>query len=141
MAQVLLFTGALVFFVFGANHGILTLRDLSLPRTFTPTDESVRRAMQKSRLAINPRTNLWDAWLGFNLSHSLGLVLFGGGLIVAAWRHFPVFAQSPLMQVTALVVAAAYLILSVRFWFWVPAIGVGVGLACFLTAAFLLYAT
>ena len=140
MAQVLLFTGALIFFVFGANHGILTLRDLSLPRTFTPTDESVRHAMQESRLALNPHTNVWDTWLGLHLSHSLGLVLFGGGLITIAWLHFPVFAQSPLMQVTALVVAAAYLILSVRFWFRVPAIGAGIGLACFLVSAFLLHA-
>ena len=140
MAQVLLFTGALIFFVFGAYHGILTLRDLSLPRAFTPTDESVRRAMQESRVALNPRVNLWEAWLGFNLSHSLGLVLFGGGLITIAWLHFPVFAQSPSMQVTALVVAAAYLILSVRFFFRGPAIGTGIGLACFLTSAFLLHA-
>ena len=140
MARILLFTGALIFFALGACHGILTLRDLSLPRSFTPTDESVRRAMQESRLALNPRINLWEAWLGFNFSHSLGLLLFGGGLIVIAWRHFPVFAQSPSMQVTAFVVAAAYLVLSVRFWFQVPAIGTGIGLACFLASVFLLHA-
>lgn len=140
MAQVLLFTGAVIFFVFGAYHGIFTLRDLPLPRTFTPTDEGVRRAMQRSRVALDPRINLWDAWLGFNLSHSLGLVLFGGGLITVAWLHFPLFARSPSMQVAALVVSAAYLILSARFWFRVPAIGTGLGLACFLTSIFLLHA-
>ena len=140
MAQVLLFIGAVIFFIFGVSHGILTLRDFSLPRTFTPTDESVRRAMQNSKVAIDPRANLWDTWLGLNLSHSLGLVLFGGSLITVAWRHFPSFAQSPLMQVAALVVAAAYLILAARFWFRKPAIGAGIGLACFLASAFLLHA-
>lgn len=140
MAQVLLFAGALIFFVFGAYHGFFTLRDLSLPRTFTPTDEGVRRAMQGSRVALDRRINLWDAWLGFNLSHSLGLILFGGGLIAIAWLHFPAFARSPSLQVTATVVAAAYLILSARFWFRVPAIGVGIGLACFLASVFLLCA-
>jgi hypothetical protein len=139
MARALLFMGALIFFALGVYHGILTLRDLSLPRAFTPTDEGVRRAMQESRLALNPRVNLWEAWIGFNLSHSLGVVLFGGGLITIAWLHFPVFARSPSMQVAALAVAAAYLILSLRFWFWVPAIGVGIGLACFLASIFLLY--
>lgn len=140
MAQVSLLMGALIFFVFGVYHGIFTLRDLSPPRTFTPTDEGVRRAMQKSRVALDSRINLWDAWLGFNLSHSLGLVLFGGGLVAIAWLHFPVFARSPSVQVAALVVAAAYLILSARFWFRVPAIGVGIGLACFLASTLLLHA-
>lgn len=140
MAQVFLFAGALIFFVLGAYHGILTLRDLSHPRAFTPTDEGVRRAMQGSRLALSRRVNLWEAWLGFNLSHSLGLVLFGGGLIAIAWLHFPAFARSPAVQATALAVAAAYLILSVRFFFRAPAIGVGIGLACFLASAFLLHA-
>ena len=32
MAQVLLFIGAVIFFVFGVSHGILTLRDLSVPK-------------------------------------------------------------------------------------------------------------
>ena len=140
MARALLFTGALIFFALGVYHGTLTLRDLSLPRAFTPTDESVRRAMQGARLALNPRINLWEAWIGFNLSHSLGLVLFGGGLITIAWLHFSAFARSPSMQVTVLVVAAAYPILSVCFWFWVPALGTGLALGCFLASAFIIHA-
>lgn len=137
MAQVLLITGAAVFFVLGAAHGILTLRDLSLPRTFTPTDESVRHAMQKSRVAIHPRVNLWKAWLGFNLSHSLGLILFAGTTALIAWRYFPAFAQSPLMQVAVLAVAAAYFVLSVRFWFPAPAVGAAVGFFFFLGSVIL----
>jgi hypothetical protein len=62
MARYLLLTGAGIFLLFGCAHGILALRDLWLPRTFTPTDDSVRHAMQDSRVAINPHTNVWDAW-------------------------------------------------------------------------------
>ncbi len=141
MSQILLAAGALIFLALGAGHAVLTLRDLSVPRAFTPTDPSLRRAMQESTLALSPRLNFWNAWLGFNLSHSLGLVLFGGGLITVAWLHFPAYAQSLSMQVAAAVVAGAYLVLSLRFWFWGPVAGTGIGLVCFLTAAFLLHAT
>ena len=85
----------------------------------------------------NPRANLWQAWLGFNLSHSLGIVLFGGGLLLLDWLHFPVFAASHLLQGVAVVVAATYLVLSLRFWFWGPALGSGLSLLCILAAVVL----
>ena len=34
--------------------------------------------MQQSAIALNPSINLWRAWMGFNLTHSLGAVMFGG---------------------------------------------------------------
>jgi len=137
MAQILLAIGGTIFLVLGTLHGVLTLRDVAKPRAFTPTDDAVRIAMQGARLALNPRANLWQVWLGFNLSHSLGIVLFGGGLLLLAWLHFPVFAASPLLQGAAVVVAAAYLVLSLRFWFWGPALGSGLSLLCILAAVVL----
>ncbi len=134
MAQVLLALAGAIFLVLGTLHGVLTLRDVARPRAFTPTDDRVRVAMQGARLAFNPRANLWEAWLGFNLSHSLGVVLFGGGVLVLAWFAFPVFAASHLLQGAIAVVATAYLVLSLRFWFWGPAVGSGVSLLCILVA-------
>lgn len=134
MAQALLAGAGLIFLVMGTLHGLLTLRDLGNPRAFTPTDESVRFAMQNARLAFNPRANLWLAWLGFNLSHSVGVVLSGGGLLLLAGPCFPVFAASHLVQGFAAGVAAVYLVLSLRFWFWGPALGSGVALLCILAA-------
>ena len=134
MAQILVVLGASVFTVLGAAHGLLTLRDLAQPRAFTPTDESVRFAMQAAKLALNPRLNVWKAWLGFNLSHSLGLLVFGGGLLAVAVWHFDAFASSRVLQGVSLGVAATYLTLSLRFWFWGPALGSGVSVTCFLVA-------
>lgn len=134
MAQILLAIGSTIILMLGTLHGVLTLRDVGKPRAFTPTDDAVRIAMQGARLVFNPRINLWQAWLGFNLSHSLGIVLFGGGLLFLALFHFPVFAASHLLQGAAVVVAAAYLALALRFWFWGPALGAGLSLFCILAA-------
>jgi hypothetical protein len=137
MASVLLAIGGAIFLALGTVHGVLTLRDVWTPRAFTPTDAAVRVAMQSARLAFDPRVNVWQAWLGFNLSHSLGIVLFGGALLLLAWLHFPVFAASRLLQGVAVVVAATYLALSLRFWFWKPALASGLSLLCILAAVVL----
>lgn len=138
IAQALVIAGASIFLILGVLHGVLTLQDLSHPRTFTPPDVQLRQAMQKSSIAIHPQTNLWKAWLGFNLSHSLGLVVFGGTFLVIGFFYFPLFAQTLWIQSCALLVAAAYLILSLTFWFSKPAIGSGIALTCFSIASGLL---
>jgi len=134
LAQILLAIAGAVFLVMGTLHGVLTLRDVRRPRAFTPTDDAVRLAMQGTRLAFNPRANFWQAWLGFNLSHSLGAALFGGCLVLLAWSHFSAFATSPLLQAAAVGVAASYFAVSLRFWFWGPTLGSGLSLVFLLGA-------
>ena len=138
MAQLSLTVGAAILCVLGLAHGVLTLRDMRQPRAFTPTDSAVREAMKTARLALNPRVNLWQAWLGFNLSHSLGVLVFGGALLWLGSRHLDVFRESVVVQSGAVGIAAIYFLLSIRFWYWGPALGTGLALACFITAISLL---
>ncbi|HEX8452247.1 MAG TPA: hypothetical protein VF647_09140 [Longimicrobium sp.] len=140
MAQALVISGGSIFLLLGVLHGILTLRDLRNPRTFTPRDPELRRAMQRSSIAIHPATNLWKAWMGFNFSHSLGLMLFGGAFLYVGVFVPAAFAESPLLQGCAVGVSAIYLVLSLLFWFSKPAVGSGLALACFILAAIQAYA-
>ena len=134
MGQILLAAAGLVFLMMGSLHGVLTLRDVVTPRAFTPTDDSVRLAMQGTQVAFNRRLNLWQAWLGFNLSHSLGVVLFGGVLLLLASVHFAAFAASYLLQAVCIGFAAAYFAVSICFWFRGPVLGSGFSLACIVAA-------
>lgn len=93
--------------------------------------------MQRSSIAIHPAANLWKVWMGFNLSHGLGLVLFGAGFLYVGVIEPAAFGASPLLQGCAVVVPAIYLVLSLLFWFSKPAIGTGLGLACFILAVLL----
>jgi len=137
VARSLVVVGAAIFVAMGAIHGLFTLRDVFDPKAFTPTDGSVREAMQGAKLAFNRRANVWLAWLGFNLSHSVGLLVFGGVGLALGGRHFELFADSLGVQALTILVAACYFALSVRFWFWGPAVGSGTALLCFLVSAFL----
>lgn len=140
MAQFLIIIAASVFTLLGAGHGILTLRDLKHPRTFTPQDPALRLAMQQSSLVFHPTINLWKAWMGFNLTHSLGLVLFGGAFLHVGIYEPNAFGSSLLLQAIAILVSATYLVLSLRFFFFKPVIGTSIGLACFVIATGLVYA-
>jgi len=135
MSEMLFLVGAALFGLLGVAHGVLTLRDLRAPRSFTPTDENLRRAMAEITLRLAPQTTMWNAWIGFNLSHSLGLLVFGavcGGL---ALRDFGIVAESLFLRFGAVVVGVIYLLLALRFWFWVPALLSAAGTLCFVVSA------
>jgi hypothetical protein len=76
----------------------------------------------------------------FNLSHSLGLVMFGGAFLYISIFHSSLFSQSSLLQGCSILVSAAYLIMSLKFWFSNPAIGSGISMGCFILAAAFSYA-
>ncbi len=140
MVQLLLVVGSSIFVLLGGAHGVLTFRDLSNPRSFTPRDPELRAAMQESAIAFHPKVNLWRAWLGFNLSHSLGLVMFGGAFLYLGIFQSFLFSRSILLQSCSILVSAAYLVMSLKFFFSKPAIGSGIAMACFVLAAMLSYA-
>jgi hypothetical protein len=128
--------GAALFGLLGVAHAVLTLRDLQVPRSFTPTDDNLRRAMAEAPLRLAPQTTVWNAWLGFNLSHSLGLLMFGTFFGALALRDFNMVAESLLVRFSPVVVGVIYLVLALRFWFWVPAVLSAVGTLCFVASAF-----
>jgi hypothetical protein len=129
-----------IFLLFGALHGALTLRDLRHPQAFTPPDAALRLAMQQSTIRLDPSINLWRAWLGFNLTHSLGLVMFGGALLHVGLSAPAAFATSVALQAVAIGIAAIYLVVSWNYFFVRPTIGSAVGLGCLVLAGLLAWA-
>jgi hypothetical protein len=80
---------------------------------------------------------MWRAWVGFNFSHSLGAVLFGMLCIGAG----VVIGATPTWILLLLVlIAVAYLGVSVLYWFRIPTAGIAIATACLLLA-WLMYAT
>jgi hypothetical protein len=135
VSRTLFLLGIGIFILLGCAHGLLALRDLARPRSFTPTEPSVRDAMAKAPLALAPQTTVWRSWLGFNLSHSLGLLVFGVGFAALALRDFAWLQANPVLRLMPAVVALLYAVLAIQFWFWVPAVACALGCACLLAAA------
>jgi len=138
VSQYLLIAGGILFSILGLLHVIYTIGDVYRPRRLAPMDNAVIHQMASTGVRLaRGRTNMWDAWLGFNLSHGLGAVIFGLVCVGAG-----VFARPlALPKVTLLIpvlVGAIYFLLAIRFWFRVPAIGIAIGTG-FLFIGWLLY--
>ena len=126
--------GGAIFALMGAGHALLSVLDVLRPTQFTPTDDSVRLAMQATDVRFTRgRANMWNAWLGFNISHGLGAFLFGAavGWLGLSWGQVEVARLALLLPVA---IGLVYFVLSVRFWFYAPAVGSAVATACFLAA-------
>jgi len=133
IVAILLILGGTVFCVLGALHAIYTLIDLRNPRRLVPVDPSVAHAMANSALRLSSgRTDMWRAWVGFNFSHSLGVLLVGA-LGVWAGCRFKMLPIGTIMPVLTLI-GCAYEVLALLYWFRIPAIGVAIGTACFAAA-------
>src|SRR5262245_65376053 len=76
-SRLLFLAGAAPFLLLGTVHAFATPLRPDEPRGLSPTDPTLISAMSNARVRLTGRTDLWSAWVGFNLSHSLGAVLFG----------------------------------------------------------------
>ena len=133
MPRLLLIVGGAVFGVLGALHALYTLLDLRKPRRLVPVDPSIAHAMANSPLRLSGgRTDMWRAWVGFNFSHSLGVLLVAGLALWAGFR-FNMLPVAIVMPVLTLI-GCVYLILALLYWFRAPAIGVAIGTCCFAVA-------
>jgi hypothetical protein len=134
IAKYLLDFGGGVFVLLGLLHAIYTYLDIGRPRRLVPHDLGVAQAMAESNLRLSGTgTTMWRAWVGFNFSHSIGVVLFGtlcmgtgfvlGTMVLPAWILF------------VLVVAASiYLVVAQLYWFRIPVAGIAVATICLLIA-------
>ena len=132
MIAILLILGGAIFGVLGGLHAIYTLLDLRNPRRLVPADPSVAHAMANSAVRLSGgATDMWRAWIGFNFSHSLGVLLFAALAIWAGVR----IRMLPVGIVAALtLIGCVYLALALRYWFRAPAIGIAIGTSCFAAA-------
>lgn len=137
MIQIFIIIGSAIYILLGLLHGFYTFLDVRRPRYLVPRDVGVLAAMRESSARLSAEINLWQAWLGFNFSHSLGLLMFGGVFLYIGVFYPVWFADSTVLQLCAVVISSAYVILSVKFWFSRPAIFTGAATVCFVLAAIL----
>jgi hypothetical protein len=117
----------------------LLLGSLHLLYTFhgpklLPRDPELRDRMRLVSPVITRETTMWKCWLGFNASHSLGLMLFGLVYGYLALLHPTFLFESPFMLVVGLVLLVGYAFLCLRYWFRVPRYGVLVSVILYAVA-------
>ena len=126
----------------GGGHVVLTLLDTARPTFFTPIRNSVKLGMEGGGMrfrALFPgdaaTPSIWRLWLGFNLSHGLGVFAFGLLCLLIATYDFGLVERISGLRALTIAVPAAYLAISLVFWFYAPALATAAATACFIVAA------
>ena len=138
MVGALLCIAGLIYGLLGTLHALYTFLDMRNPRRIVPDDPAVITAMQNSKIRLTRgESTMWQGWVGFNLSHSLGALMFSAAcFIVAAFFGFWPSRRGRFSRWPA--VSALYLLMAAQYWFRIPILGTAIATAC-LAAAWLLY--
>jgi hypothetical protein len=127
-APVLIAAAAAILLLFGLMHLWYTLRSKAL----NPRDAALEARMREVAPVISRETTMWQAWVGFNVSHSASLICFGFFYLYLAIRHTLFLQGEPVLLVTGLLFLISYYFMARAYWFSVPRRGV--------VAAIVLYA-
>jgi len=114
-----------IYAILGVLHLIYTLHDFGgRPRYFRPVDRSLLAAMRNTNTAIAPTgRDYWSGILGFNLSHSIGVLLFA--LLILVTAQYQISWLKPILVLVGL----AFTVIAWRCWFNTPMLGCLIGTA------------
>jgi len=132
-AKILILVGASIFGLLGAVHLAYTF----FTDKFLPRDRAVVEAMKGTSPVLTRQTSIWDAWIGFNASHSLGAILFAALYLLLAAMHMDILVSSKAFLLLGVAAGLAYLYLAHTYWFRIPFVGIAIATSCFAIAAML----
>ena len=129
-ARILMVFSASIVLTLGVLHLVYTFWGLSL----TPRDHALQISMSQSSPIITKETTMWRCWVGFNASHSLGLILFGLVFNYLALAHGQLLFRSPFLLVVGLATLGGIVVLCKIYFFSTPFIGMSISLACYVAS-------
>jgi hypothetical protein len=124
IASTLIAASSAIIFALGAVHLVYTFRGPKL----TPRDAALQTAMRAVSPVLTRETTMWNAWVGFNASHSLGAILFGLVYGYLALVHAAFLFESAFLLTLGFAMLAIYVVLARLYWFRVPFRGIGLAL-------------
>ena len=129
-ARVLMVVSASIIFALGVVHFAYTFWGSNL----TPRDHALQISMSQISPLITKETTMWRCWVGFNASHSMGLILFGLVFGFLAVAHRQLLFQSPFLFVVGLAMLGGFAVICKIYFFSAPLLGISLSLACYIAS-------
>ncbi len=134
MIETLLILSGAIYVTLGGAHALYTFLDTRSPRRIVPDDPAVIEAMATSNVRLaRGGTTMWNAWVGFNFSHSIAALLVGT-LCLLAGLDAGVLIVSPGLIFALMLVSLVYVGLAVLYWFAIPIAGTVIASVCLAAA-------
>lgn len=123
-------TGAAVFGILGTAHLVYTY----FTDKFETYDPRVGEAMKGTSPRITPDTSMWQAWIGFNASHSIGAMVFSTTYLYLTVFEYGFLRSSVFLLGLPILVGFIYTALAWFYWFKIPLVGIVVATICFIVS-------
>lgn len=144
-AQTLFIAGTIPLMFGGGLHALAALLDTVRPTFFAPIDGSVKPVLESTGIRLRrmfpsgdgATPSMWRVWLGIHISHGLGVFSFAFICLLLATHDFKLVEDIGAIRPLTIAFSGAYLALSLRFWFYGPAVLTGIATACFTAATVL----
>lgn len=127
-ASAFIAASAAVILFLGLVHLLYTFRGTMLH----PRDPDLAARMTAVSPVISGETTMWRTWIGFNATHSFGLILFGALYGYLAIRQSELLSQSWFLLVLGFAVLLAYSVVAKLYFFSAPFRGVVLAAALYL---------
>ena len=134
MSRYLFLAGGLVMLLLGTIHVVLTPQHPGERKGLSPVEPAIAESMARAGVRLSDRMDMWRAWVGFNLSHSLGVSLLGVTVLLVGRTSTSFAGNAAVFLPLAVMVSFAYLGLAVVYWYRAPVVGVGLAVALFVSA-------
>lgn len=131
--QFLIIAGSGILLILGFIHLAYTF----LTKRLYPKNNEVVGILKKEHPILTNGTTMWKAWVGFNASHSAGIIFFAKMNILLVLFDFQLLRE-PSFLVLDNGFVLFYLFLAIKYWFRTPLLGVFLASICFVLATTLI---
>jgi hypothetical protein len=141
-AQAWFIAGTVPLIIAGGGHMVLALIDTVRPTYFAATEGSAKPVMERTGVRLvhmsggsGARPSVWKVWLGVHITHGLGIFTFGLLCLLIVIEDFDLVERIDAIRPLAIAFPAAFLALSLRFFFYGPVLLTTAATVCFALAA------
>ncbi|MBC7850565.1 MAG: hypothetical protein H7Y31_12565 [Chitinophagaceae bacterium] len=135
IAQYLWIAAGIPFIVLGTIHLVYTFFGSKL----YPRDPSMIDEMKRSFITITRETTHWKVWIGFNASHSSGVMFIGIMTIYFGLIQYDLIVNSLFLQITILATMIFYVVIARKYWFSIPFAGTAIATILLVTSLLIMH--
>lgn len=120
--------GSIIFIFLGGIHLIYTF----FTNKFSSKNSRLMKEMKSSHPILTKETTMWKAWVGFNASHSVGILFIGIINLYVAFQYYEIFQSDHFFHILNISTVGLFVWLGKKYWFKIPFIGAVITLAFYI---------
>ena len=134
LPQLLWIIASVIFLLLASLHLLYTF----FTDKFSIRNAEVEEAMKNTQPKLTKKITVWNAWIGFNGSHSSGIIYMALLNIYLAGWQYNLLSESVFIKALIIITCLFLVFLGKRYWFNVPFTGIVISTICYALAILLM---